>query len=173
MSCAASDQHSCSQCSCERSARPAVPRLLSEVHFYEQVFSWGGTPAHEEMQKACFDYLALGGWYSEGPVSLLSGLNPKPSVLILHFFAVAVYGFGRLQLPRPTFRCDALLTATVCCSRVQDGIFCCTCDTARAALSHRACWQACLSCCTPAPHLKILSSCRDAVHVLPVCYSAS
>ena len=69
-----------------------------------QVFSWGGTHAHEEMQKACFDYLALGGWYSEGPVSLLSGLNPKPSVLVLHFFAVAVYGFGRLQLPRPTLR---------------------------------------------------------------------
>ena len=69
------------------------------------MFSWGGTSAHEEMQKACFDYLALGGWYSEGPVSLLSGLNPRPSVLVLHFFAVAVYGFGRLQLPRPTLRC--------------------------------------------------------------------
>ena len=69
-----------------------------------QVFSWGESTAHKEMQKACFDYLALGGWYSEGPVSLLSGLNPRPAVLVMHFFAVAVYGFGRLQLPRPTFK---------------------------------------------------------------------
>ena len=69
-----------------------------------QVFSWGESTAHKEMQRACFDYLALGGWYSEGPVSLLSGLNPRPAVLVMHFFAVAVYGFGRLQLPRPTFK---------------------------------------------------------------------
>ena len=55
--------------------------------------------------QACFDYLRLGGWYSAGPVSLLSGLNPRPSVLVMHFFAVAVFGVGRLLLPRPTFRC--------------------------------------------------------------------
>ena len=36
-----------------------------------------------------------------GPVSLLSGLNPRPSVLVAHFFMVAVYGIGRLLLPRP------------------------------------------------------------------------
>lgn len=30
-----------------------------------------------------------------GPVSLLSGLNPRPSVLVMHFFMVALYGFGR------------------------------------------------------------------------------
>ncbi len=39
-----------------------------------------------------------------GPVSLLSGLNPKPSVLVMHFFMVALYGVGRLLLPRPTLR---------------------------------------------------------------------
>lgn len=39
-----------------------------------------------------------------GPVSLLSGLNPRPSVLVAHFFMVAVYGVGRLLLPRPTCR---------------------------------------------------------------------
>jgi squalene monooxygenase len=39
-----------------------------------------------------------------GPVSLLSGLNPRPSVLVAHFFMVAVYGIGRLLLPRPTLR---------------------------------------------------------------------
>ena len=69
-----------------------------------QVFCYTGKTAHEEMQRACFDYLRLGGWYSEGPISLLSGLRPRPSVLVMHFFAVAIFGVGRLLLPRPTFR---------------------------------------------------------------------
>jgi squalene monooxygenase len=69
-----------------------------------QVFCYDGSAAHEEMRSACFDYLRLGGWYSAGPVSLLSGLNPRPSVLVMHFFAVAIFGVGRLLLPRPTFR---------------------------------------------------------------------
>lgn len=30
-----------------------------------------------------------------GPVSLLSGLNPRPSVLVTHFFMVALFGVGR------------------------------------------------------------------------------
>ncbi len=47
-----------------------------------------GDKAHEEMRQACFDYLSLGGMYSTGPVSLLSGLNPRPSVLVMHFFMV-------------------------------------------------------------------------------------
>jgi squalene monooxygenase len=57
------------------------------------------------MRQACFDYLSLGGIYSSGPVSLLSGLNPRPSVLVTHFFMVALYGVGRtLFSPRPTLR---------------------------------------------------------------------
>lgn len=54
------------------------------------------------MRSACFDYLSLGGMYSSGPISLLSGLNPKPSVLVMHFAMVAVYGVGRLVFPRPS-----------------------------------------------------------------------
>ncbi|BBG95126.1 FAD/NAD(P)-binding oxidoreductase family protein [Prunus dulcis] len=42
------------------------------------------------------------GVFSNGPVSLLSGLNPRPLSLVLHFFAVAVYGVGRLLLPFPS-----------------------------------------------------------------------
>ena len=61
-------------------------------------------PAHDAMRGACFDYLARGGWYARGPISLLSGLAPRPSVLVAHFFAVAVYGVGRLLFPRPTLR---------------------------------------------------------------------
>ena len=43
------------------------------------------------MRQACFDYLSLGGIYSTGPVSLLSGLNPRPSVLVMHFFMVRTF----------------------------------------------------------------------------------
>ena len=54
------------------------------------------------MRQACFDYLSLGGNFSAGPVALLSGLNPRPLSLVVHFFAVAVYGVGRLLLPFPS-----------------------------------------------------------------------
>jgi len=56
------------------------------------------------MRQACFEYLKLGGIYSSGPISLLSGLAPKPSLLVMHFFMVALYGVGRLLRPRPTFK---------------------------------------------------------------------
>jgi squalene monooxygenase len=69
-----------------------------------QVFCFTGDKAHEEMRQACFDYLSLGGACSTGPISLLSGLNPRPSVLVAHFFMVALYGVGRLLLPRPSFK---------------------------------------------------------------------
>ncbi|KAK1440665.1 hypothetical protein QVD17_06494 [Tagetes erecta] len=67
-----------------------------------KVFCASPDQARKEMRDACFDYLSLGGACSTGPVGLLSGLNPSPVHLVLHFFAVAVYGFGRLLLPLPT-----------------------------------------------------------------------
>ena len=70
-----------------------------------QVFCYTGDKAHEEMRQACFDYLRLGGMYSSGPISLLSGMNPRPSILVMHFFMVAIFGVGR---------CDAALAFAVC-----------------------------------------------------------
>lgn len=67
-----------------------------------KVFCASPDPARKEMRQACFDYLSLGGVFSTGPVSLLSGLNPRPLSLVLHFFAVAVFGVSRLLLPFPT-----------------------------------------------------------------------
>jgi squalene monooxygenase len=67
-----------------------------------KVFCASSDPARNEMRQACFDYLSLGGVFSTGPVSLLSGLNPRPLSLVLHFFAVAVYGVGRLLVPFPS-----------------------------------------------------------------------
>ena len=69
-----------------------------------KVFSASPDPARKEMRQACFDYLSLGGIFSTGPVALLSGLNPRPFSLFLHFFAVAIYGVGRLLLPYPSPR---------------------------------------------------------------------
>lgn len=67
-----------------------------------KVFCASPDRARKEMRQACFDYLSLGGVFSTGPVSLLSGLNPRPLSLVLHFFAVAVYGVGRLLVPFPS-----------------------------------------------------------------------
>lgn len=84
--------------------KPLSATINTLANALYSVFCYTGTAAHETMQQACFDYLALGGMYSSGPVSLLSGLNPRPSVLVMHFFMVALYGVGRLLLPRPTVR---------------------------------------------------------------------
>ncbi|KAI3715889.1 hypothetical protein L6452_22878 [Arctium lappa] len=67
-----------------------------------RVFCASPDPARKEMRNACFDYLSLGGFCAEGPISLLSGLNPRPLVLFFHFFAVAIYGVGRLLIPFPS-----------------------------------------------------------------------
>lgn len=84
--------------------KPLSATINTLANALYRVFSKGQTQAQEAMRQACFDYLALGGIYSSGPVSLLSGLNPRPSVLIMHFFMVALYGVGRLLLPRPKVR---------------------------------------------------------------------
>ncbi|KDP37619.1 hypothetical protein JCGZ_06962 [Jatropha curcas] len=67
-----------------------------------KVFSASTNRARNEMRQACFDYLSLGGVFSNGPISLLSGLNPRPLSLVLHFFAVAIFGVGRLIIPFPS-----------------------------------------------------------------------
>ncbi|CAM6089300.1 unnamed protein product [Calypogeia fissa] len=60
--------------------------------------------AMKEIRQACFDYLSLGGVFSSSPVALLSGLNPQRLSLLTHFFAVVLFGVGRLMLPFPSLR---------------------------------------------------------------------
>jgi squalene monooxygenase len=55
------------------------------------------------LRQACFDYLALGGAYSAGPIGLLSGLTPKPMVLTTHFFLVALYGANNILKQEVSF----------------------------------------------------------------------
>lgn len=71
------------------------------------------------MRSACFDYLQMGGEYSQGPISLLGGLNPRPSVLVAHFFMVALFGVaGLTKYSRNPFRVlfMAVMLLYVACS---------------------------------------------------------
>lgn len=98
--------------------KPLSATINTLANALYKVFCATGSSAHEEMRQACFDYLQLGGVYSAGPVSLLSGLNPRPSVLVAHFFMVALYGVGRLLVPRPTLRglwVGIMLIYSACC----------------------------------------------------------
>lgn len=82
--------------------KPVASTINTLAGALYQVFCPAPDQASREMREACFDYLSLGGMYSEGPIALLSGLNPRPMSLVAHFFAVAVYGVGRLVLPLPS-----------------------------------------------------------------------
>ena len=78
--------------------KPSAATINTLANALYQVFCDTGEPWSEEMRQACFDYLRLGGVYSQGPISLLSGLNSRPFVLVAHFFMVALYGV-RLSAP--------------------------------------------------------------------------
>ncbi|KAL6531730.1 Squalene epoxidase 1 [Orobanche minor] len=84
--------------------KPVASTINTLAGALYKVFCASSDPARKEMREACFDYLSLGGIFSNGPVALLSGLNPRPLSLFLHFFAVAIYGVGRLLLPFPSPR---------------------------------------------------------------------
>lgn len=82
--------------------KPVASTINTLAGALYKVFSASPDQAQNEMRQACFDYLSLGGVFSQGPVSLLSGLNPRPLSLVCHFFAVAIYGVSRLLLPFPS-----------------------------------------------------------------------
>ena len=62
----------------------------------------GDNGTRRRLREACIDYLSLGGANSAGPVGLLSGLTPKPEILVTHFFLVALYAMRKAVLPFPT-----------------------------------------------------------------------
>ncbi|KAI3786269.1 hypothetical protein L1987_39830 [Smallanthus sonchifolius] len=82
--------------------KPVASTINTLAGALYKVFSVSPDQARTELRQACFDYLSLGGMFSNGPIALLSGLNPKPSSLVLHFFSVAIFGIGRLLLPFPS-----------------------------------------------------------------------
>ncbi|KAJ8762563.1 hypothetical protein K2173_008002 [Erythroxylum novogranatense] len=82
--------------------KPVASTINTLAGALYKVFCASPDQARKEMREACFDYLSLGGLCATGPISLLSGLNPRPLSLVAHFFAVAIYGVGRLLLPFPS-----------------------------------------------------------------------
>eukprot|EP00250_Pteridium_aquilinum_P016500 c23133_g1_i1 orf=682-2055(-) len=82
--------------------KPVASTINTLAGALYKVFCASPDRAMEEMRKACFDYLSLGSVFSTGPVALLSGLNPRPLSLVAHFFAVAIFGVGRLLAPFPS-----------------------------------------------------------------------
>nr|ANG59903.1 squalene epoxidase 2 [Alisma plantago-aquatica subsp. orientale] len=82
--------------------KPVASTINTLAGALYKVFCASPDQAMKEMRQACFDYLSLGGVFSNGPVALLSGLNPRPLSLVTHFFAVAIYGVGRLMVPFPS-----------------------------------------------------------------------
>ncbi|KAJ7946830.1 Squalene monooxygenase [Quillaja saponaria] len=82
--------------------KPVASTINTLAGALYKVFCASPDPARKEMRQACFNYLSLGGVFSSGPIALLSGLNPRPLSLVLHFFAVAIYGVGRLLIPFPS-----------------------------------------------------------------------
>lgn len=84
--------------------KPVASTINTLADALYKVFCASSDQASNEMRQACFEYLSLGWIFSSGPISLLSGLKPSPLSLVLHFFAVAVYGVGRLLIPFPSPR---------------------------------------------------------------------
>ncbi|CAL9228410.1 unnamed protein product [Arabidopsis halleri] len=84
--------------------KPVASTINTLAGALYKVFLASPDDARSEMRRACFDYLSLGGVCSSGPVALLSGLNPRPMSLVLHFFAVAIFGVGRLLVPLPSVK---------------------------------------------------------------------
>ncbi|CAK9161459.1 unnamed protein product [Ilex paraguariensis] len=81
---------------------PVASTINSLAGALYKVFCASPDQARKEMRQTCFDYLSLRGFFSMGPVSLLSGLNPRPLSLVCHSFVVPIFGVGRLLLPFPS-----------------------------------------------------------------------
>uniref|UniRef100_A0A3Q2ZFJ9 Squalene monooxygenase n=1 Tax=Kryptolebias marmoratus TaxID=37003 RepID=A0A3Q2ZFJ9_KRYMA len=71
-----------------KSSHSFVVNVLAQALY--ELFSASDDHLHE-LRAACFQYFKLGGQCVTGPIGLLSVLTPKPTILIGHFFAVALY----------------------------------------------------------------------------------
>lgn len=86
----------------ERKAWAATINVLANA--LHAVFSTpAGNPTRKDLRDACFDYLSVGGYCAGGPINLLSGLTPRPSILALHFFLVAFHGVRKYLWPVPSW----------------------------------------------------------------------
>ena len=86
----------------DRAAHASTVNVLA--HALYRVFSKpeqdDGT--RQQFRDACYEYLAMGGTRTAGPIGLLSALTPYPWVLASHFFFVAAHAMRRALFPFPT-----------------------------------------------------------------------
>ncbi|KAJ3331361.1 Squalene epoxidase [Blyttiomyces sp. JEL0837] len=82
-----------------RKGLSSVVNILANALY--DLFSAGDNANMKVLQQACFGYFKLGGICVSTPVSLLAGIIQSPMTLILHFFAVAIYGTWLLLLSEP------------------------------------------------------------------------
>ncbi|KAJ3390924.1 Squalene epoxidase [Entophlyctis sp. JEL0112] len=67
------------------------------------LFAAGSDPYAKVLQDGCVGYFKLGGICVSTPIGLLSGMLTNPLALIVHFFAVAIYGMLLLFASRPVY----------------------------------------------------------------------
>ncbi|XP_062321130.1 squalene monooxygenase [Osmerus eperlanus] len=96
-----------------KSSHSFVVNVLAQALY--ELFAATDNSLHE-LRKACFLYFKLGGECINGPIGLLSVLNPKPLTLIGHFFAVALYAIyftfkseSWFTKPRALYKSGAIL----------------------------------------------------------------
>ncbi len=56
-----------------------------------------GVMSHDLLKQGVFEYLRKGGSKAGGPITLLAGLNRNPTLLMKHFFSVALLCIGNLS----------------------------------------------------------------------------
>ncbi|KAK1269983.1 hypothetical protein QJS04_geneDACA022092 [Acorus gramineus] len=82
--------------------KPVASTINALAGIIYMVLSAPTDEAKNELRRACFDYLSIGGVFMSTSMALLSGLNSDPWNLVYHFFAVALYSIGRLLFPFPS-----------------------------------------------------------------------
>ncbi|XP_024979057.1 squalene monooxygenase-like [Cynara cardunculus var. scolymus] len=55
-----------------------------------------------ELRSACFSYLTLGHWFTDGLMAIFSGLDQRPVALFLQGTMMGAYIVGRLLMPFPS-----------------------------------------------------------------------
>ncbi|KAG8500236.1 hypothetical protein CXB51_004396 [Gossypium anomalum] len=82
--------------------KPMSSTINTLANVVQKAFSASSDPAMENIQQTLFGYLRLGGFFSYGISAIFAGLCPHPLSLAFHFFAMTIYGVGRLLLPFPS-----------------------------------------------------------------------
>ncbi|KAG6517463.1 hypothetical protein ZIOFF_020855 [Zingiber officinale] len=102
---------------------PMASTINTLAYALYKIFRASSDRGRSEMRQACFDYLSIVGVYSNGPIRLLSGLNPRPMSLMAHFLAIVIYGVGQLLLPFPSLENLWIGARLICAEGIRQMFF--------------------------------------------------